>query len=157
MGRDRHFTWSSEPCRAKVVPSFLSYFKTLSIGPTPGIEPTTFPSTVKHSTNWANPAMIKIVCLVKPAILYDLLPPVNKHLLLPPLNNKKCLPPLPLPQHGICRYSQNSMCDHLWQVTTWQKRAHLKHLNFLSQSFTVGTTTTCKRPWPLFRAGCYCF
>ena len=36
--RDHHFTWSSEPregpaaCRAKEVPSFLSYFKTLSIG-----------------------------------------------------------------------------------------------------------------------------
>ena len=34
--RDRHFTWSSEPreglaaCSAKGVPSFLSYFKTLS-------------------------------------------------------------------------------------------------------------------------------
>ena len=42
---DRHFTWSSEPreglaaCSAKGVPSFLSYFKTLSIGPAPGIEP----------------------------------------------------------------------------------------------------------------------
>ena len=39
--RDRHFTWSSEAreglpvCRAKGVPSFLSYFKTLSIGPVP--------------------------------------------------------------------------------------------------------------------------
>ena len=48
---------SSEPheglaiCRAKVVPSFLSYFKTLSIGPTPGIESTTSRSAVKRSTN----------------------------------------------------------------------------------------------------------
>ena len=39
--RDRHFTWSSEAreglpvCRAKEVLSFLSYFKTLSIGPVP--------------------------------------------------------------------------------------------------------------------------
>ena len=39
--RDRHFTWSSEAreglpvCRAKGVPSFLSYFKTLSISPVP--------------------------------------------------------------------------------------------------------------------------
>ena len=61
--RDRHFTWSSEPreglaiCRAKAVPSFLRYFKTLSIGPTPGIEPTTSRSAVKRSTDWANPAM----------------------------------------------------------------------------------------------------
>ena len=152
--------WSSEPCRAKIVPSFLSYFKTLSIGPTPGIEPATFPSTVKCSTDWANPAAIKIICLVKPAILYDLLPPVSKHPLLHPLNIKK-MPPPPLPEHGICRYSQNSMCDHLWQVTTWQKRARRKHLNFPSQSFTIGTTTTCKRPRLLFRAGCliifYCF
>ena len=151
--------WSSEPCRAKIVPSFLSYFKTLSIGPTPGIEPATFPSAVKRSTDWANPAAIKIICLVKPAILYDLLPPMNKHPLLHPLNIKK-MPP-PLPEHGICRYSQNSMCDHLWQVTTWQKRARLKHLDFSRQSFTVGTTTTSKRPRPLFRAGCliifYCF
>ena len=44
---------SSEPreglaiCRAKEVPSFLSYFKTLSIGPIPGIEPATFRSVVK--------------------------------------------------------------------------------------------------------------
>ena len=38
--------WSSEQreglaiCREKAVPSFLSYFKTLSIGPALGIEPT---------------------------------------------------------------------------------------------------------------------
>ena len=45
--RYRHFTWSSEPrkglacCSAKGAPSFLGSFKTLSIGPAPGIEPTT--------------------------------------------------------------------------------------------------------------------
>ena len=49
---DRHFTWSSEPpeglavCSAKEVPSFLSYFKTLSVGPIPGIEPVTYCSAV---------------------------------------------------------------------------------------------------------------
>ena len=54
---DRHFMWSSEPhkgpapCRAKAVPSFLSYFKTVSIGLAPGIEPATSRSTVKHSTD----------------------------------------------------------------------------------------------------------
>ena len=153
--------WSSEPCRAKIVPSFLSYFKTLSIGPTPGIEPVTFPSAVKRSTDWANPAAIKIICLVKPSILYDLLPPWINILCWILWILKKCLPPPPPPEHGICRYSQNSMCDHLWLVTTWQKRARLTHLNFPSQSFTVGTTTTCKWPRPLFRAGCfiifYCF
>ena len=43
-------TWSSESreglaiCRAKAVPSFFSYFKTLSIVPTPGIEPATYRS-----------------------------------------------------------------------------------------------------------------
>ena len=43
---DRHFTWSSEPreglaaCSTKVVPSFLSYFKTLSISPAPGMRRT---------------------------------------------------------------------------------------------------------------------
>ena len=42
--------------RAKVVPSFLSYFKTLSIGPAPGIEPATSRSAVKRSNDCANPA-----------------------------------------------------------------------------------------------------
>ena len=58
--RDRHLTWSSESreglaiCRAKAVPSFLSYFKTLNIVPTPGIKPATSSSAVKRSTYWAN-------------------------------------------------------------------------------------------------------
>ena len=49
--------WSSEPregpaaFRAKGVPSFLSYFKTLSIGPAPRIEPATSRSAVKRSTD----------------------------------------------------------------------------------------------------------
>ena len=42
--------------RAKVVPSFLSYFQTLSIGPAPGIEPATSRSAVKRSNDCANPA-----------------------------------------------------------------------------------------------------
>ena len=37
--------------RSKVIPSFLSHFKILSIGPTPGIELLTSHSGVKHSTN----------------------------------------------------------------------------------------------------------
>ena len=67
--RDHHFTWSSEPregpaaCRAKGVPSFLSYFKTLSIGPAPGVEPATSPSAVKQSTDWANPAAVMMITL----------------------------------------------------------------------------------------------
>ena len=63
---DHH--WSSEPregdavCRAKEVPSFL--FKTLVIRPAMGIEPGTFHSVVKCSTNRttcnpANPAVVK--------------------------------------------------------------------------------------------------
>ena len=49
--------WSSEPregqatCSAKGVPSFLSYFKTLSIGPAPENEPSTSRSAVKRSTD----------------------------------------------------------------------------------------------------------
>ena len=60
--RDRHFARSSEPregllvCRAKEVPSFLSYFETLSIGPASGIEPATFLSAVERTTDLANPA-----------------------------------------------------------------------------------------------------
>ena len=63
--RGRHFTWSSKPreglaaCTAKGVPSFLSYFKTLSIGPAPGIEPATSCSVVKCSADWDNPATVK--------------------------------------------------------------------------------------------------
>ena len=45
-GTDRHFTWPSEPREgqplAKAIPSFLSYFKILGIGPVPGIEPAIF-------------------------------------------------------------------------------------------------------------------
>ena len=50
--RDRHFTWSSKSCEglavctAKGVPSLISYFKTLSIGPAPVIEPSTSCSAV---------------------------------------------------------------------------------------------------------------
>ena len=49
--------WSSEPredvaaCKANEVPSFLSIFKTLSIGPPPRIEPGTSLSAVKRSTD----------------------------------------------------------------------------------------------------------
>ena len=49
--------WRSEPreglaaCGAKGIPSFLSYFKTLSIGPALGIELTTSRSAVKPSTH----------------------------------------------------------------------------------------------------------
>ena len=39
----------------KGVPSFLSYFKTLSIGPAPKIEPATSRSAAKSSTDRANP------------------------------------------------------------------------------------------------------
>ena len=55
--RDCYFTWSSEPreglaiFRAKAVPSFLSHFKTLRIGPAPGIEPATSCCAVKRSTD----------------------------------------------------------------------------------------------------------
>ena len=52
--------WSSEPCeglavcRAKTIPSFLRYFKTLSIGPASGIEPLTSRIAVKRSTDLAS-------------------------------------------------------------------------------------------------------
>ena len=54
--------WSSKPhkslatCSAKGVTSFLSYFKTLSIGPAPGIKPTTSRSAGTCSTDRANTA-----------------------------------------------------------------------------------------------------
>ena len=49
--------WSAEPreglavFRAKAVPSFLSYFETLIIGPAPGIVPATSSSAIKQSTD----------------------------------------------------------------------------------------------------------
>ena len=45
----------------KGIYSFLSYFKTLSIGPTPGIEPATSRSAIKRSTDWAYTAVLYIV------------------------------------------------------------------------------------------------
>ena len=63
--RDRHFTWSSEPreglaaCSAKGLPSFLSYFRALSINTAQGIEPATFRSAAKRSADWANPAAVE--------------------------------------------------------------------------------------------------
>ena len=54
---------SFEPCKGQAVcsteevPSFLSYFKTPSIGPAPGIKPMTSHSAVYHSTDRANPAV----------------------------------------------------------------------------------------------------
>ena len=64
--RDRHFTRSSEPreglpaCSAKELPSFLSYFKTLSIGRAPGIDLATSRSTIKCYSDWANPAEVNL-------------------------------------------------------------------------------------------------
>ena len=55
---------SSEPgedlpvCRAKGVPSFLSHFKTLSVGPIPGMELATSRSAVKRSIYRANPVAV---------------------------------------------------------------------------------------------------
>ena len=55
--QDRHFMWSSKPREglaayiAKGVPSFLSYFKTLSISLAPGIKPTTSRSAVTRFTD----------------------------------------------------------------------------------------------------------
>ena len=57
MEMDHPLMCASEPreglsvCRAKEVPSFLSYFRTLSIGPAPGTEPRTFCAVVKRSTD----------------------------------------------------------------------------------------------------------
>ena len=56
--------WSSQPCEglaacsAKGVPSILSYLKARGVGPALGIEPATHCSADKHSTNWANSAML---------------------------------------------------------------------------------------------------
>ena len=58
---DCHFMWLSKPLLevyAKGVPSFLSYFKTLSTGPALGIQPLTSCSAVKCSTDWAYPAQL---------------------------------------------------------------------------------------------------
>ena len=45
---------------AKELPSFLSYFKTLTIAPAPGIKPKPSCSTIKHSIDWANLACINL-------------------------------------------------------------------------------------------------
>ena len=49
------FTWSSEPheglaiCKAKAVPSFLSYFKSLSLNPAEGIQRAIPRAAIKRS------------------------------------------------------------------------------------------------------------
>ena len=56
--RDETTILHGHPCHAKVspfsrwTPSFLSYFKILSVGPAAGIEPATSRSAVKCSTDW---------------------------------------------------------------------------------------------------------
>ena len=49
---DHHFRRSSEPHKGL-------FFMTLSFGQVHGIEPVTSRSTVKLSTDWANPAAVK--------------------------------------------------------------------------------------------------
>lgn len=81
IGWGHNFTcWlSSEPCKdlaickEKEVPSILNYFKTLSIGPLLGIEPTPSQSAVKLSTDWVNPARTVAIavdnyCLIFPYV-----------------------------------------------------------------------------------------
>ena len=64
-------TWPSKPreglavCRAKGVPSFPSYFKTLSDGPVPGFEPATSRPAVKCSTDCACTVAVKGFTIVK--------------------------------------------------------------------------------------------
>ena len=48
--------------------SFLSYFKTLSIGPAPGIEPATSRFAFTRSTDWANTAAVKASLKKQPAL-----------------------------------------------------------------------------------------
>ena len=57
-------TRSLTACSTKEVPSFYSYFKTLSIGPAPDIEPATSRSAVKFSTDWANTTVVKMLLIV---------------------------------------------------------------------------------------------
>ena len=45
--------------RKYVLSSFLSYFKTLSIGPAPEIEPMTSQSVVKRSNNLTTPVVVR--------------------------------------------------------------------------------------------------
>jgi len=52
-------TRRSSRLQGKGSASFLSYFKTRSIDPAPGIEPATSRSAVKRSTDWPNPAAVK--------------------------------------------------------------------------------------------------
>ena len=65
--RDRHFTWSSESreglvcCSTKEVPSFFSYFKTLSIGPARESNPRPPVLQSTRSTDWANTAAFVIL------------------------------------------------------------------------------------------------
>ena len=72
--RDRHVTWSSDPrqglaaCTAEGVPSLLTYFKTLSIGPALGIEPCTLCSGTRN-TREIKPITLSAVDYVTPSCI----------------------------------------------------------------------------------------
>ena len=51
-------TRMSSRLQCELIPSFLSYFRALSNGPAPGIDPTISLSAVKRSTDWANPPAV---------------------------------------------------------------------------------------------------
>ena len=88
--RDRHFTctWSSERreglavCMTKAVPSFLIYFKTLSIGPVAGTEPVNSRSAVKRSTKLTLPRKMKVRSSLKEctALLHERLRLIKRSL-----------------------------------------------------------------------------
>ena len=59
MSRD-NLEMTGEESGAKGVPSFLSYFKTLSKWPGPGNRTQESRSAGKRSTDWANPAAVKL-------------------------------------------------------------------------------------------------
>ena len=57
--RDRHQVYVAIRATRRLL---FCYFKTLSIGPIPGIEPAASRSAVKHSIDWAKPAAVQLPC-----------------------------------------------------------------------------------------------
>ena len=84
---------------AKGVPLFLSYFKTLSIGLVPGIEPATSRSAFPaHSSDQANTAMVEIAhfgvhCFATARNLLEIKYPMNEVFKWPKNYGTRDLPP----------------------------------------------------------------
>ena len=120
--------------------------KTLSIGPTPGIELVTFRSAVKRSTDWANPAAVTRFGFHSLKRRRNLTPVSNvckaavRSFFWTPTGFKE-LPKVcfELPFNMIGELAMASLTGQSWRVLkSWYGRPRRKNLGAVSQTFLAG-------------------